>query len=208
MTNLLTSSSWRFVVRNTQVFTRRRRRIVNTDSDEDDFVDDILDSSSWTNSKSFMALSTKNSQLQHYQRCGASDNVLKLVVQSSKSFGTIGEQMISEIFRLGKRTSTQNDGTFGNKKMEIKCARYWQGTDDCVWQHLEPGHDYELVICALLDFHGWKVWGVKKSLVFGDLRDRGVVTRQGTQGWWVMKSKILPWLTSIRTVDELQKFIQ
>ena len=71
------------------------------------------------------------------------------------------------------------------KKIEIKSARYRVGKDDCVWQHLEPDHDYEYAMFTLLDFHGWKVWGIKKTLLMGEMREKKIVTFQGKQGWWV-----------------------
>ena len=115
---------------------------------------------------------------------------------------------IQEIFQLGPRTSPQNDGTRHGKKIEIKSARYWDGKDDCRWQHLELEHDYEFVLFALLDFHGWKIWGIKKSLLMGELREKKVVTFQGKQGWWVLKSAIVSYLTPIKNIVDLDAFIQ
>jgi len=138
----------------------------------------------------------------------ASTEVLTLVELDSKPFGSECEKIISEIFYLGPRTSSQNDGTLNGKNIEIKSARYWAGKDDCVWQHLEPEHDYEYVILALLDFKGWKIWCIKKSLLMGELRIKKIVTYQGKQGWWTKKSAILPYLTPIKTRADLQAFIQ
>ena len=93
------------------------------------------------------------------------------------------------------------------KKIEIKSARYWAGKDDCKWQHLEPEHDYEYVLFVLLDFDRFKIWCIKKSLLMGELRDKKIVTFQGKQGWWVAKSAILPYLTPINNVQDLDNFI-
>lgn len=134
---------------------------------------------------------------------GACDEVIQLVDLESKPFGTESEKIIQEIFNLGPRTSSQNDGTRNGKKIEIKCARYWAGKDDCVWQHLEPEHDYEYAMFGLLDFTGWKIWTIKKSLLMGELRDKKIVTFQGKQGWWTRKSAILPYLTPIHSVEDL-----
>ena len=76
-----------------------------------------------------------------------------------------------------------------------------------VWQHLEPDHDYEYALFALLDFHGWNVWGIKKSLLMGECREKKVVTFQGKQGWWTKKSAILPYLTPIKSKADLAAFI-
>lgn len=168
---------------------------------------DILSCAHWKNSKAFKALKDKETQIKYYTRMGASEEVLALVSLESKPFGSVGETMIAEIFGMGPRTSSQNDGTLNDKKIEIKSARYWAGKDNCRWQHLEPDHDYEYAVLAVLDFHGWKVWAIKKSLLMGELREKKVVTFQGKQGWWTEKSDILPYLTPIRTKAELDAFI-
>ena len=169
---------------------------------------DILSCNHWKNSRTFMDIKDKETQIKYYRRMNASAEVLQLVDLESKPFGSVGETMISEIFGLGPRTSSQNDGTLNGKKIEIKSARYWAGKDDCVWQHLEPDHDYEYAIFAILDFQGWKVWSIKKSLLMGEMREKKIVTFQGKQGWWTRKSAILPYLTPITTRAELEAFVQ
>jgi len=141
-------------------------------------------------------------QLDYYTKMQASPEVLQLVALDSKPFGSVSEKIISEILGLGPRTNSQNDATYNGKTIEIKAARYWAGKDDCKWQHLEPDHDYEYAILALLDFHGWKMWCIKKTQLM-DLRET-IVTYQGKQGWWTNKSSILPHLHEIRSVDDLQ----
>jgi len=168
----------------------------------------VLSVEHWRNTNAFKSSKEKETQLGYYKRMNSCEEVLQLVALDSKPFGTICEKIISEIFNLGPRTSSQNDGTRLGKKIEIKTARYWNGKDDCVWQHLEPEHDYEFVLCVLLDFQGWKVWCIRKSLLMGELRDKKVVTYQGKQGWWVKKSAILSYLTPIHTMTELDAFIQ
>lgn len=167
----------------------------------------ILSSSSWKATKAFASIKDKETQIKFYKRMNASLEVLQLVELESKPFGTESEKIISEIFGLGPRTSPQNDGTFRGKKIEIKTARYWAGKDDCRWQHLEPDHDYEYALFVILGFHEWNVWGIKKSLLMGELREKKVVTFQGKQGWWTTKSAILPYLTPIQTVPQLEEFL-
>lgn len=173
-----------------------------------DVQQDILSCESWKNSARFKAIKDKETQTKYYKRMNASPDVLQLVELESKPFGTEAEEIISEIFGLGPRTSSQNDGTLNGKKIEIKSARYWAGKDDCRWQHLEPDHDYEYALFVILDFQGWKVWGIKKSVLMGEPREKKIVTFQGKQGWWTTKSAILPYLTPIKTVAELQAFVQ
>jgi hypothetical protein len=172
-----------------------------------DTMDDILSCGYWKNTKTFTSIKDKETQIKYYKRMNASAEVLQLVELDSKPFGTESEKIISEIFHLGPRTSTQNDGTLNGKKIEIKSARYWAGKDDCKWQHLEPDHDYAFALFVILDFQGWKVWCISKSLLMGELREKKIVTFQGKQGWWTIKSAILPYLTPIKTIQELHAFV-
>jgi hypothetical protein len=164
---------------------------------------DILSCVSWKNTKAFQTIAAKETQLKYYKDMHASDEVLQLVELESKPFGSVAEKMMCEIFGLGPRTSTQNDATLDGVKIEIKCARYWAGKDDCKWQHLEEDHDYDYAMLAVLDFHGWKVWGIHKSVLMGELRDKKIVTKQGEQGFWTSKSAVLPYMTPINTIHDL-----
>ena len=169
---------------------------------------DILTCNNWKYTKAFISIKEKETQYIYYKRMNASAEVLQLVELESKPFGSCSEKIISEIFNLGARTSSQNDATCHGKKIEIKTARYWSGKDDCVWQHLEPDHDYEYALFILLDFHSWKVWCIKKTDLMGELREKKIVTFQGKQGWWTKKSKCLSYLTPIKTIEELHEFIE
>jgi hypothetical protein len=171
-------------------------------------TEDILSVNCWKDTKTFKKISNKQTQIKYYKEMNSCEEVLQLVDLESKPFGTECEKILAEIFKLGPRTSTQNDGVKDGKKIEIKCARYWGGKDDCRWQHLEPDHDYEYALFGLLDFHSWKVWGIKKSLLMGEMRDKKIVTYQGKQGFWVSKSAIISYLTPINTVADLDAFIQ
>ena len=164
---------------------------------------DLLSVDNWKKTKACLEIKDKETQFKYYQRMGASKEVLELVELNSKPFGAIVEKIICEIFLLGSRTSTQNDCLFNGKKIEIKSARYWAGKDNCKWQHIEPEHDYEYILFVLLDFHGFKVWCLNKETVMGPLRERGIITRQGKQGWWTDKSKIIDYLFPINSVDDL-----
>jgi len=113
------------------------------------------------------------------------------------------------MYKIGERTSSQNDGVRNGKKIEIKAARRWAGKDNCRWQHLEQEHDYDCVLFALLDFDDWKVWGIKKSILFGECKEKNIVTHQGKQGWWCEKNSILQYLTPIDTynINQLDDFL-
>jgi len=176
--------------------------------EEYDDTESILSVSSWKNSKSFKKISKKETQIKYYKKNFSCDEILQLVDLESKAFGTACENILTEILELGPRTSTQNDATKYGKKIEIKSARYWAGVDNCKWQHLEPDHDYEYALFVLLDFQEFKIWGIKKSILMGEMREKNIVTFQGKQGWWVTKNAILPYLTSIKNIIDLDNFIQ
>jgi hypothetical protein len=168
----------------------------------------ILNSTNWRNMNSYKMMTQKITQYKYYYKNKSSKEVLQLVELDSKPFGSIAEKIITEIFGLGPRTSTQNDATFNKKKIEIKCARYWAGKNECIWQHLEPEHDYDIVMFGLLHFKNWRIWCIKKEKLMGELRDKKIVTYQGKQGWWTKKSAIIKHLTPIRTVNDLIKFTE
>ena len=151
-------------------------------ADNSSSIDDILSASFWKNTKTFKSIKDKETQIKYYKRMNSCEEVLQLVDLESKPFGTESEKIIQEIFKLGPRTSAQNDGTRHGKKIEIKSARYWSGKDDCVWQHLEPEHDYELALFALLDFQGWKVWAIKKSFLMGEMREKKLLLFKASKG--------------------------
>ena len=164
----------------------------------------ILSLAYWKETKSFKKVLCTESQQKYYRRMDAPPEVMELVALESKSFGTKCENLLAEIFELGKRTSSQNDGTLNGIKIEIKCARYWGGKDDCKWQHLEPEHDYQYLLAGLLHTDGsWRVWGVSKNVLMGEMRDRKVVVYQGKQGWWFNKNSGLPYLTPIHSREDL-----
>ena len=167
----------------------------------------LLSVDHWKHTKAFTQNARRETQTQYYVRMNAAPEVIELVSLDSKPFGSVSETMMTELFQMAPRTSTQNDGVFEGRKCEIKCARHWAGKDDCRWQHLEPDHDYDFAMLALLDFHEWKVWCVTKAQLMGELREKKVVTFQGKQGWWMLKSAIMPYLTPIHGLECLRKFV-
>lgn len=167
----------------------------------------LLSVNNWKHTKAYINNIRRETQTQYYVRMNAAPEVIELVSLDSKPFGSVSETMMAELFQMAPRTSTQNDGVFEGLKCEIKCARHWAGKDDCRWQHLEPDHDYDFAMLALLDFHKWKVWCISKAQLMGELREKKVVTFQGKQGWWTLKTAIMPYLTPIHGLECLRKFV-
>lgn len=183
------------------LIVKKKKNVILDDEDDEN----VLCSDSIKNTKCFKNLSV-NSQLSYYKQNRSSETVLRLVELESKGFGSIMEKIIIEQFNLGKRTSSQNDATLNGVKFEIKSARYWSGIDDCKWQHIELHYDYQYILFALLDFDEIKCWCLSKDKLI-ELSDRGIVKKQGIQGYWTEKSKIMDYLTPVKNVSELEKYI-
>ena len=114
-----------------------------------------------------------------------------------------------DVLLLGRRTGTQHDATLHGKKIEIKSARCWDedGTE-CKWQHLELGHDYDYVLMVFLGYDRIQVGVISKETLMGPLREASIVTPQGKQGFWTMRSSIMGHLTPITTVEDLHQAIK
>ena len=144
----------------------------------------------------------KESQLEYYIRNNACPEVLKLVGLESKSFGMHCEKIIREIFSMNKPINSQHDAIYNGVKIEIKSARFWGGTIDCKFQHIEPTYNYDYILFVLVEFQDLRIWGMHKSKIH-EMIALNILTRQGLQGYWSKMSKILPHLTIIKSKEEL-----
>ena len=170
-------------------------------------IPDLFDPQYWKNTDTFKSFIEKETQYNYYKRMGSCENILKIANLNSSPFGVFSEKLICEILDIGPRSSSQNDGIRNGKKIEIKSARYWGGNNDCKWQHLEPNHDYEYVLFALLGFNRFNVWGIPKSLLMGQLIENKIVRDQGNQGYWVKMSEVMPYLTKIDNIVDLDRLL-
>jgi hypothetical protein len=158
--------------------------------------------------KAFREINDRMSQKDFYIKNNASNEILKLVDLESKSFGTTCEKIIIELFKLEKRTSSENDCRYNEYKIEIKSARYWVSTDlDCKWQHIEPDYDYSYIIFSLLDFKNMKFFILNKNKLLL-LKEIGILTKQGKQGYWMNLSKSLKYLFEMKTIEDLEYYIR
>ena len=180
---------------------------VQNATNSDDHAPGMLPVFSVNNWKHMIQNERRETQTQYYVRMNAAPDVIDIVSLDSKPFGSVSESILTKLCQMTPRTSSQHDGIFEGHKCEIKCARYWAGKDECRWQHMEPDHDYDFAMLALLDFHEWKVWCITKAQLMGELREKKVVTFQGKQGWWTLKSAIMPYLTPIQGLECLRKFV-
>ena len=129
---------------------------------------------------------------EHYKMNGADPTIQRIVSLENRKFGSVIEKILREIFALSKPESSRHDAIFRrfgrfDTKIEIKAARFWAGTENCKWQHLEPSYDYSHIMFVLVDFNCLRVWVAEKSSLF----DGGFLTPQGQQGYWGDKETLL-----------------
>ena len=163
--------------------------------------DEFLKCNSWKNSKTFKSFKKKPTQFDFYSENESCTEILELVSLNPKAFGTICEEIIKEELNLSPRIDTTHDATIQHEskvyKIEIKVGRYLQSSDDCMWQHIEPGYDYDYILCCLLDFDGFKIWYITKKDVL-ILIEKCLIKKQGKQGFICRKNIILPYLVEIK----------
>ena len=152
-------------------------------------------------SSAFKSIANNITQVSYYESKEAAPEIIKLVKMDSKAFGSAIEKILIEHYELDKRVNTQHDARLGDKKIEIKAARYWAGQDNCKWQHIEEKHDYEYILFALIDFNSIRCWLGKKEQVIQHM------TPQGKQGNWVDKATIIPHIQEITSKEHLRILI-
>ena len=79
--------------------------------------------------------------------------ILSLAKMPSKTFGTVCEKIIRTLFNMTKRTQHQHDAIYNYSRIEIKSARYWNTSNDCKWQHIEPSYEYDELWFVLLEIN-------------------------------------------------------
>lgn len=106
-------------------------------------VDDIVKTHTFRDIK-------HNSKYDFYKKLGACETILSFTKSEGKTFGTDIEKLTIEWFKMNKRINTQHDATLLSRKFEIKSSRYWGNKCNYKFQHLEPEHDFEYLITAVL----------------------------------------------------------
>ena len=147
---------------------------------------------------------------QFYKDNHAADEIQKIVGLENRKFGSVIEKMLRQLYSLSPPESSKHDAIFISPgrvrtKIEIKAARYWAGTDNCKWQHLEPDYDYTHILFVLIDFDKIRVWVADKKPLFSD----GLLTPQGKQGYWGDKNTLLEsgYLTEVHSAPGLSRLL-
>ena len=173
----------------------------------------------------------KISQKDIYKRLCAPEWVMRYVELTSKPFGSRSEHYLRTALKLDKATDSGHDAKCLGVKIEIKTARYWKTSEtelrksildesilDAKFQHLEEGHDFQVLLVALLTSRSYRCWAIKRDDVFGVMLDAGVVTVQGKkdgsskEGHWfelqkAMKKGFIGDHNLIRNRGDLERII-
>ena len=166
--------------------------------------DDIRNTSEWKQLDSVIDVR------KFYEMNDAAPEIQRIVSLENRKFGSVVEKILREHFALVKPESSKHDAIFRqigkpDTKIEIKAARYWAGTNNCKWQHLEPNYDYTHILFVLIDFQEIRVWVADKLPLF----EGGYLTPQGKQGFWGDKNSLLEsgYLNEITTRAQLSMIL-
>ena len=147
---------------------------------------------------------------EYYRNNGSEQEIIKIVSLENRKFGSVIEKLLREIYVLSKPESSKHDAIFvrldrPRTKLEIKAARYWAGTNNCKWQHLEPDYDYTHILFVLVDFNRLRVWCANKIPLF----EEKILTPKGKQGYWGDMDTLLAsgHLTEVRNEAELSAML-
>lgn len=70
-------------------------------------------------------------------------------------------------------------------------------------------HDYDVLLFVLLDIQDIKIWCISKNKLFdSDNLNNKIVIKQGKQGYWINKSKIMNQLFNIESKNDFIKFLE
>lgn len=139
-------------------------------------------------------INVNSMQMELYLNNNASPHVLKLVELKSRSFGATVEKIVREIYGFNRIPTSFYDHTYHNIKIEQKSSRYWCGgrTKYFKWQHIEPKHDFDILLLVGVGFHDLEYYvlsmnDVKQYILEGKIKKQG--TGDG-QGYWFKQTDI------------------
>lgn len=171
----------------------------------------MLDIKTIKKTKSFEGIKNTKTQIDYYLENNASQDIIKLVSLSNKSFGERLQRIVMEVLELDKSNSTGHDirENISGKKFENKSSRFWIKNGDWRWQHIMENHDYDYLLLCGLNFQGIDVFIISKN-EFLALKEKKLVTQQGGaegQGLWCNYNNIKKYLTPINCREDVIKYI-
>ena len=151
------------------------------------------------------------SRYQYYKSLGACETILSFTKTEGKTYGTDIEKITIEWFRLLPRLNTQHDGLFpdhktevikcGHWKIEIKSSRYWGGKKQYKFQHIEPDHDFDILLTALLREDRIEYRIMRKNAILPYLE------KQGKQGFFLNDKDVERIGTIIETHEDIYDYL-
>lgn len=171
----------------------------------------MLDIETIKKTKSFESIKNTKNQIDYYVENNASQDIIKLVSLSNKSFGEKLQRIVMEALGLDNPNNSGHDirENISGKKFENKGSRFWINNGDWRWQHIMENHDYDYLLLCGLNFQGIDVFIISKN-EFLALKEKKLVTQQGGaegQGLWCSYNNIKNYLTPINCREDLIKYI-
>jgi hypothetical protein len=164
----------------------------------------MLDVKSSATFKKF-CLSERRTQRTFYQKCGADDDILKIVGLNNRTFGTFIEEYVRENFGLEHRTCAENDANLSwLGKIEIKGARRG-ATGSYFFQHIQKDYDYDFIVTALLEPSGDVVCHImKKEDILPHLKSQG---KNANQGYILYSNAVNTYGRRIYDIKAVEQFV-
>jgi hypothetical protein len=155
------------------------------------------------------------SQLERYKVKKSPDYILKFIeMGGGPKMGCMLEKFSRFQFQcLKTRFSGKNQSGYdhrieiGDKNIfiEQKSSGHW-GIDDYKWQHVEPKHEWKLLLLCGIDYNDIRFWVMDRT-TFNTLVSEKKIVKQGgensEQGMWFSYSDVKDSITLIQTNDEL-----
>lgn len=231
--NVVIKESEMFVKEQAQVFNEKRphsrkteEKVIQKNKKESKAKKekiDYIDSSILTNTINIddinidVLIKNKKTQLQFYIDNKSKKKVIKLAKLNNTTFGAVMEKIIAKLFGLAKAPNRSEDLLYKplNCIIEHKSSRYWRRGR---WkgQHIFLDSEFKYLIFSGLGFTGINSFIITKDLLadiyynkekYGDK----TIIKQGKaegQGLWFYFDKMKPYLTPIKTKQDLQDFIE
>lgn len=165
----------------------------------------------------------KPTQLERYIAKQSPDYITKFIeLGGGPKMGTYLEQFARHRFsNLSERKKGKSETGYDHviklcedplKELfvEQKSSGHW-GESDFRWQHVEPGHKWNMLLLCGIGYTDIHFWGMSRA-TFAELVTSRKITNQGnkagdsSEGMWFDYSAVKDFLTPIRSVAELSAF--
>ena len=125
--------------------------------------------------------------------------------RSGSADGTAMEKFLAYVYDcVEKYVPSGADVRVYDTLAEVKTTSVWKGGGG-KWQHIEPDHEWEVLLLVRIDFHSIDVYLMCRD-DFEEAKDDGMVTEQGKsgtsyEGWWFS-----PWDNALDYATLIESF--